>query len=103
MSDWKDFIAAEDFPESFEPFIDVLGVEKTVELAERMGGLQFYLPKIDKIKMQATKRMIRADRDSGMSYRAIALKHRVTEIMVRVVCDANRREATACDRQMTLF
>lgn len=102
MTDWIDELREDDFDGPFEPFVDVLGVRKTVELAERMGGMQFYLPKIDKLRMAAVRRLIKRDRSLGLHYRAIAIKYQVTETFVRNVCDHEARKESG-GQQMRLF
>lgn len=98
MTHWADGLEPEDFPAAFAPFLDVLGVQLTAILAERLGGMQYYLPKIDKVRSVALKRMIINERATGKEYRAIARAHHVTETFVRQVCDTPAREAAQSRR-----
>lgn len=93
--DWKEDVTREDLMATaqFEPFLDVLTPSQVAQLAEYMGGLQFYLPKHDSLRQTVIRRRILADRANGMEYQAVALRHNVTEVYVREICDGERRRA----------
>jgi Mor family transcriptional regulator len=93
--DWKEDVTREDLAATpqFEPFLDVLTPPQVAQLAQYMGGLQFYLPKHDSLRQVIIKRRVLADRVNGLEYQAIALRHNVSEAHVREICDSERREA----------
>lgn len=46
MADWKERISADQMPEVYRKFSDVIGIDATLKLCENFGGEQTYIPTI---------------------------------------------------------
>jgi Mor family transcriptional regulator len=96
--DWWKEIKPGDVPKSFQELVEVVGIEATVKLAIRYGGLAVYVPKPNALFEKKRNDMIRRDvRIHG--YRETAVKYGLTEVWVRQICD-HQKEA---DRQLDMF
>lgn len=84
-NDWRNQIKLEDLPEIYQDMAEYIGIAAALELGEKMGGEDFYLPKIDNILARHRNKLIKADLASGLSYKQIARKYGITERWVRVI------------------
>jgi Mor family transcriptional regulator len=85
--DWLDELTPDDFPSQFQDLVSNIGVRATVTLAEKFGGLQFYVPKPDVLLSRQRNAMIKRDRAAGMDYRTLAQKYKLTEVWIRQIVD----------------
>lgn len=94
---WKE-IRPEDIPRHFREIVEVVGIEATVKLAQRYGGLAVYVPKPNALFEKRRNELIRRDaRVHG--YRETALKYGLTEVWVRQIVD-HQKEA---GKQLGMF
>lgn len=101
MSDGLKDIAAtmtiEEFPESYQPVAEIVGVEGALRLAQHLGGLSFYYPRLDSLLRDKRDAQIRAE-FTGCNHRDLARKYKLTESWIREI--VQRRPQ---DEQTNLF
>jgi Mor family transcriptional regulator len=83
--DWRNQIKLEDLPEIYQDIAEYIGIAAALELGEKMGGEDFYLPKVDSVLARHRNKLIKADLAAGLSYKQIARKYGITERWVRVI------------------
>lgn len=96
--EWVKDVKIEDLPASYQEVANLVGVENAVKLSEHLGGLPYYFPKIDGLLERKRNEMIRKDRASGMDYRDLAKKYKLTEVWIRQIVDHKED-----DKQISLF
>lgn len=79
----------EDLPEVYQDVARAVGVENTLRLAEYLGGMYMYFPKLDALLRQKRDEAIRAEFD-GSNYRALARKHKLTEQRIRDIVASSK-------------
>lgn len=66
-----------DIPEAYRPIVDIVGVEKFVELAEYARGDRLYFPKTETILKQARNRYIK-EQYNGRNTKELAAEFDIT-------------------------
>ena len=76
-------------PEVYQDVARAVGVENTLKLAEYLGGMYMYFPKLDALIRQKRDESIRAEFD-GSNYRELARKHKLTEQSIRNIVNGSK-------------
>lgn len=79
---WLAEILSKDLPEPYSSLADIIGLDKTILLAGKMGGSTLYLPKIDTLYRGVRDKKIRQEFTGG-NYTSLAKKYGLTERRVR--------------------
>ncbi len=90
-------MTVEELPESYQPVAEIVGVEGALRLAQHLGGLSFYYPRLDSLLRDKRDAQIRAE-FTGCNHRDLARKYKLTESWIREI--VQRRPA---DEQPNLF
>lgn len=90
-------MSIQDLPESYQPVAEIVGVENALRLAQHLGGLSFYYPRLDSLLRDKRDAQIRAE-FTGCNHRDLARKYKLTESWIREI--VQRRPA---DEQTNLF
>lgn len=88
MSDGLKDIAAtmsiDELPESYQAVAEIVGVENALRLAQHLGGLSYYYPRLDSLLRDKRDAKIRAE-FTGANHRALARKYNLTESWIRII------------------
>jgi hypothetical protein len=77
-------LTAEELPEGYRQMAAVVGVENTLKLAEYLGGMHVYFPKLDSLMKRRRDERIRRE-FTGLNHRELARKYGLTEKWVRKI------------------
>lgn len=87
-----DHIDPEKLPFDYQELIEIVGLEKTLEIAERVGGTYIYMEKIENVLLPAKRayilRQCSASSDEQINVRRLA---RDTDLCMETVYDILRR------------
>lgn len=99
-------VKRDDLPLEFRRLADEIGLEAALELVRLHGGEGIYIPKVEKVTIQARNRAIRAEFD-GSNYRELAQRHKLSVVWVRQVVagrtDGGLSGVDVIDKQRQLF
>ncbi|MDK2902462.1 MAG: hypothetical protein PWQ93_381 [Clostridiales bacterium] len=85
--EWLD---AESLPEPYKSIADEMGLENALKLAEILGGLNVYFPKLDSILRQSRDERIGKE-FNGCNYKELAAKYGLTESWIRNIVNQKRQ------------
>ena len=68
----------EDVPERYQGIVEIVGIEKFVELSNYAMGDELYFPKVENIVSAARNRRIKAEYRSGSSDKELAERYNLT-------------------------
>ena len=68
----------------FRKVCEIIGREKTIELARRIGGLRVYVPQAGRLRRAILHHAIREE-FTGANYRELALKYGYSENWIREI------------------
>lgn len=75
-------IRLDDIPDSFHAMVEVIGVEKFLEIAKLYGGMSMYIPIYSSIIREARNRDI-IDKYNGVNVNELAIKYGISVVSVR--------------------
>jgi len=75
-------IKLNDIPDSFHAMVEVIGVEKFLEIAKLYGGMNMYIPIYSCIIREARNREIK-DKYNGVNVNELAIKYGISVVSVR--------------------
>lgn len=88
MSDGLKDIAAtmtiDELPESYQAVAEIVGVENALRLAQHLGGLSYYYPRLDSLLRAKRDAKIRVE-FTGANHRELARKYNLTESWIRII------------------
>ncbi|MRR15682.1 MAG: hypothetical protein EG826_04405 [Deltaproteobacteria bacterium] len=87
----------DELPDSYQPVAEIVGIENALKLAQHLGGLSYYYPRLDSLLRDKRDAQIRAE-FTGCNHRDLARKYKLTESWIREI--VQRRPA---DQQANLF
>jgi Mor family transcriptional regulator len=73
-----------ELPADVLEFVDLIGLDGTLALHERFGGMTIYVKKLDKILRAVRDKRIRAE-FAGANYATLARQYRLSESYVRAI------------------
>ena len=79
--------------------IDMFGLENTQKFIDTFGGTQLYVPQMKTIVREYRNRSIYKDFLSGMSYRKLCDKYRVSEMSLRRVIKFQAEKERQSERE----
>ena len=77
-------IELKDFSHGFRDVAEVIGIEDAILLAKKLGGMAFYVPKLDSLERATRDRSIRSEFD-GSNYSVLAKKYNLTVSWIREI------------------
>jgi len=88
--------------ETVAQLIELIGIENTFKIVETYGGLELYIPKLDRQLLHVRNARIREE-FNGANYAELALKYKLSENRIRSIVhkkdtkkiDENSREIQA--------
>jgi Mor family transcriptional regulator len=83
-AEWIKEISIEDLPESYQAIAQIVGLDNAIRLAEHLGGLAYYFPKIDALIAKKRDDAIRKE-FNGANHKALARKYCLSEIWIRQI------------------
>lgn len=86
MSDFNKYVNfnVEDFPENYQEVVNIVGVEKAIELSTRFGGNLQYIPKLDDIHRRVRNAKIKSE-FTGYNIQELSIKYSLTDIQIRTI------------------
>jgi Mor family transcriptional regulator len=96
---WIGQVRPEDIPEKFKEWVDAVGVEGVLKIAELIGGTTFYMPKVKCFIPEARDRLIIEAFKKGERIPDIAIKFGLTDVWVRKLISKNELK----ENQLELF
>lgn len=75
-------IKLDDIPDSFHAMVEVIGVEKFLEIAKLYGGMNTYIPIYSSLIREARNREI-IDKYNGVNINELSIKYGISVISVR--------------------
>lgn len=82
MRKYTDVISVSDFPEKYQCIVEIVGIEKALEIARIMGGTLQYIPKLDDIDRKVRNEKIRQE-FTGFNIPELASRYGLTEVHIR--------------------
>lgn len=82
MRKYTDVISVSDFPEKYQCIVEIVGIEKALEIARIMGGTLQYIPKLDDIDRKVRNEKIRQE-FTGFNIPELAARYGLTEVQIR--------------------
>lgn len=82
MRKYTDVISVSDFPEKYQCMVEIVGIEKALEIARIMGGTLQYIPKLDDIDRKVRNEKIRQE-FTGSNIPELAARYGLTEVQIR--------------------
>lgn len=70
-----------------QDIVECIGIESYYKLAERFGGGNIYIARVDAIDKQQRNAMIISEYKKGVTYRELAIKYRLSEVWIRNIVD----------------
>ena len=101
MTLWNYDIRLEDLPEECRQIAEVIGLAATLALVQARGGEPLYLPKPERLAIQARNRAIRAQFD-GCNHHELARKFSLTVQWIREIVGRPRAKDCPTDIQSQL-
>ena len=85
MDKWTEAITIEMLPEQYQPLAEVIGVQQLLNLAEKQGGSNLYVPKLEALVRATRDRQIK-EQFNGYNAEALAKKYGMTVRWVQEIC-----------------
>lgn len=82
MNKYTEIISISDFPEKYQCIVEIVGIEKALEIARIMGGTLQYIPKLDDIDRKVRNEKIRQE-FTGFNIPELASRYGLTEVQIR--------------------
>lgn len=79
---YVDYVVKEDFPEGIVDFVDVFGLDVTMDIIDYCGGGMLYFPSKRSVVRCARNRVIRKEFNGG-NFRELARRFEISEMQVR--------------------
>lgn len=74
----------EDYSDSFQDLINIIGKDAAMKLSRAMGGLEIYIPKIDMVeRLERNQKIIKEF--NGSNHAVLALKYKLSENQIRII------------------
>ncbi len=90
----EDLVSIDMFPESFQPIIELIGMEKTLVLIKNYAGSMIYIPKLDCCKRHYRNQAILEEHQAGERCIILARKYNLTPPGVRKIIRAQLQLGT---------
>lgn len=91
MDKWLQKVAAEMeaecLPYPYSILVEVIGLENTLKVAQRLGGLDLYFRKIDTLLQRKRDEMIKRQ-FTGANHRELATEYGLTERWIRQIVES---------------
>nr|WP_312984734.1 Mor transcription activator family protein [Clostridioides sp.] len=75
-------IKLNDIPDNFHALVEVIGIEKFLEISKLYGGMNIYIPIYSSLIREARNREI-IDKYNGVNVNELAIKYGISVISVR--------------------
>ena len=85
MEKWTEAITIDMLPEQYQPLAEVIGVQQLLNLAEKQGGSNLYVPKLEALVRTTRDRQIKEEY-TGYNAEALAKKYSMTVRWVQEIC-----------------
>ncbi|MDP1991963.1 MAG: Mor transcription activator family protein [Syntrophales bacterium] len=83
-------IPMESLPEDLQVVAEIFGKEGALQLAQRLGGMQIYIPKFEGLVRAPRNARIRAE-FNGRNHRDLSRRYNLTETAIRNILGSERR------------
>ncbi len=80
-------IIIDDFAENYRDVVEIIGIDKAIELSKKIGGTIQYIPKVDALYRKDRNSKIRKEH-TGFNTAELAIKHNLTEVQIRNIVSA---------------
>ena len=84
LSEVAEQIKLDSLPEFYQDLAEIIGLENTLKAAQKLGGLVYYFPKLDKILLEKRDALIKNE-FNGINYRDLARKYELSERQIREI------------------
>ncbi|MEG2175287.1 MAG: Mor transcription activator family protein [Oscillibacter sp.] len=85
MEKWTETITIDMLPEQYQPLADVIGVQQLLSLAEKQGGSNMYIPKMEALVRTTRDRQIK-EKFNGYNAEELAHCYGMTVRWVQEIC-----------------
>lgn len=75
-------IKLDDIPVSFQAMVEVIGIEKFLEISKLYGGMNMYIPIYSRVIREARNREI-IEKYNGVNVNELAIKYGISVVSVR--------------------
>lgn len=77
-------VTKDDFPEKYQMVVEIVGIEKAIEMSKMMGGTLQYIPKLDDIDRKIRNAKIKSE-FTGYNVAELAARYNLTEVQIRTI------------------
>ena len=100
---WK--ITIDDFEEKYRRLVEILGVDKTIELSREFGSTDFYIPSMKRLLKNHTFASIITDYSEGVSVRRLVRKYGYSQATIYSLVKGIKRskKTEVMEGQTSLF
>ena len=75
-------IVVDDFAENYRDIVEIIGIDKAIELSKKVGGTIQYIPKVDALYRKERNIKIRKEH-TGFNTSELAIKYNLTDTQIR--------------------
>lgn len=91
MEKWISEVTIDMVPEAYKSFVEQMGLDNFLKLAQVAGGTTIYVPKLDNFLRQVRDEKIREE-FNGYNHNKIALKYDITARRVMEICKVEKMD-----------
>lgn len=81
-------IEIEDIPESVADLVEIIGLQRLIQLSKHIGGSSVYIPKYERLSRMARNRMVRME-FNGQNHKELAVKYNLSVAGIRGILNGN--------------
>lgn len=98
-------ITIDDFEEKYRRLVEILGVDKTIELSREFGSTDFYIPSMKRLLKNHTFASIITDYSEGVSVRRLVRKYGYSQATIYSLVRGikSKRKTEIMQGQTSLF
>ena len=85
MEKWMEAITIDMLPEQYQPLAEIIGVQQLLNLAEKQGGSNMYVPKLEALVRTTRDRQIK-EKFNGYNAEQLARDYGITVRWVQEIC-----------------
>ena len=84
MGNWTEEITPDMLPKQHRILVEIIGLEATLALSKGLGGVDYYIPKMDGVMRNARDKLIRRDYN-GRNVKELALKYELSAVQIYTI------------------
>jgi len=100
MKDYPFSLTQDDFPEPYYTLCEIVGIDKTIEIAKKLGGTRWYFMRVNSLFREKRDRAILEEFDGG-NYKELSSKYHLTESRIFEIVKEQREKLIKKERLNT--